>query len=732
MKVDRELLEAHNLTEDEYKRIVELLGREPNINELGVFSVMWSEHCSYKSSKVHLKKFPTKGRRVIQGPGENAGVVDIGDGLCVVFKMESHNHPSYIEPFQGAATGVGGILRDIFTMGARPIALLDPLRFGDLSDPKMRYLVRGVVGGISWYGNCVGVPTVGGELHFDESFHRNILVNVMCVGIAEKKRIFYGRAKTVGSPLFYVGAKTGRDGIHGATMASDVFDEEVEKKKPNVQVGDPFTEKLLIEACLEAMEKGLIEGIQDMGAAGLTSSSTEMANRGGRGIMLQLDKVPLREEGMTPYEILLSESQERMLIVGKKGKEMDLIRVFEKWGIDAVKVGEVIKDKRFIVYFKGEKVVDIPVSAVTEDAPLYNRKAKKPKYIDELRKFDPSSLPYLPPEEVIIKMISSAHLSSRKWIYEQYDYMVQINTVIPPGGDAALLRVKGTKKGIAITTDCNSRFCYLDPYMGGVHAVAEAARNLSCVGAEPLAITDCLNFGSPENPEIMWQFIKSVEGIAYAARILRIPIVSGNVSFYNETSGRPVDPSPVIGMVGLLEDIDRRMDCGFRERSKIFCMGRTRGEIGGSLYLKVVYNEKRGKVPRVNLEHERRLGKCLRSLIKKGLILSAHDISEGGLLGALIECSFRYPELRCGFSISLPWKGRIDFLLFGEDPGRVVVSVREDMVSSFVRECKRWKIPVYYLGEVIEGVLEVKGVFNLSFDELFKMWESSLEREVMR
>lgn len=733
MKIDRELLEAHNLTEKEYRRIVKLLGRDPNINELGVFSVMWSEHCSYKSSKVHLKKFPTRGKRVIQGPGENAGVVDIGEGLCVVFKMESHNHPSYIEPFQGAATGVGGILRDIFTMGARPIALLDSLRFGDLSDPKMRYLIRGVVEGISWYGNCVGVPTIGGELHFDESFNKNILVNVMCVGIAEKKKLFYGKAKNAGNPVFYVGAKTGRDGIHGATMASDVFDEEVEQKKPNVQVGDPFTEKLLIEACLEVMEKGVIEGIQDMGAAGLTSSSTEMAGRGGKGILIDLDKIPQREEKMTPYELLLSESQERMLIVGKKGKENELIKIFEKWGISAVKVGEVIKNRRFIVYFRGEKVVDIPISAITEDAPVYRRKTKKPRYIDNLKKLEPSSLPILPPQEVILKMLSSAHFSSRRWVYEQYDHMVQINTIIPPGGDAALLRVKGTKKGIAITTDCNSRFCYLDPYMGGIHAVAESARNLACVGAEPLAITDCLNFGNPENPEIMWQFMKSVEGIAEASRFLRIPIVSGNVSFYNETGDKAVDPSPVIGMVGIVEEIDKRMDSGFNEEgAKIFCMGKTKGEIGGSLYLKVMYNEKRGKVPRVNLDNEKKLGECLRSLIKKRIISSAHDVSEGGLAVALIESSFRYPELQYGFSVSLPWKGRPDFLLFGEEPGRVVVSVNISKLSAFKSECKKWKIPVYYLGEVSKGKLEVKDAFYFPFEELFHRWNTLLEKEIVR
>src|SRR3989442_9575330 len=581
MTITPELIASHGLTPDEYKRIKQILGREPNFTELGIFSVMWSEHCSYKSSRVHLRKFPTRGPRVVQGPGENAGVIDIGDGWVAAFKMESHNHPSFIEPYQGAATGVGGILRDIFTMGARPIACLDSLRFGQLDAPRMKYLVDGVVRGIAGYGNCIGIPTVGGETSFHSSYNGNILVNVFALGVTTRDKIFKGTASGVGNPVIYVGSKTGRDGIHGATMASAEFDEASEEKRPTVQVGDPFTEKLLLEACLEIMATDAIVGIQDMGAAGLTSSSFEMAGRAGTGLSLNLDNLPVRESGMTPYEIMLSESQERMLIVAKRGREDEVVRIFEKWDLNAAIVGEVTNDGLVRIFFHGELAASIPVDPISTEAPVYQRPLSARPLPPPLsrERVDDADL-----TEDLLHLIASPNLCSKHWIYEQYDTTVRTNTIAKPERrDAAIVRVKGTGRALAITSDVNPVYCYLDPYEGGKQAVAEAARNIAVSGGRPVAITDCLNFGSPERPEIMWQFSECIRGISEACLALGTPVVSGNVSFYNETEGRAIYPTPTIGMVGILEREDSGRDLYFREPGlDILLLGETRDELGGS------------------------------------------------------------------------------------------------------------------------------------------------------
>ena len=562
----QDLIAQHNLTGDEYQKILDILGREPNLTELGMFSVMWSEHCSYKSSRVHLKKLPTTGPRVVQGPGENAGAVDIGDGLCVVFKMESHNHPSFIEPYQGAATGVGGILRDIFTMGARPIALLDSLRFGELHSPKNRHLMKGVVSGIAGYGNCMGVPTVGGEIVFNDIYSLNPLVNVFCLGLAHQDKIFRGTAAGVGNPVIYFGSKTGRDGIHGATMASDSFDDQSEQKRPTVQVGDPFTEKLLLEACLELMERDLLVGIQDMGAAGLTSSSCEMASRAGNGIELDLTVVPRREPGMTPYEIMLSESQERMLMVAKAGKEDECIEICRKWDLDVAVVGKVTADGILRVLDQGKVVAEIPAKALADDGPRYERPFQPPAYQDMLTNLNYDAIPDVKDANVaLLTLLESPTIASKRWVYEQYDHMVRTNTTVRPGSDAAVVRIKGTKKAVAMTVDCNSRYCLLNPYEGARLAVAEAARNLVCSGAVPIGLTDCLNFGNPERPDIMWQFAMAIEGMKDACEHFQIPIVSGNVSFYNETNGLSIYPTPMLGMVGLIDDAERSMTQWFKQ-----------------------------------------------------------------------------------------------------------------------------------------------------------------------
>jgi len=735
----KEIIEKH-VSLDEYEKIVKLLGREPNLIELGIFSAMWSEHCSYKSSRVHLSKFPTKAPWVVQGPGENAGIimVDEENGICAAFKVESHNHPSFIEPFNGAATGVGGILRDIFTMGARPVACMDSLRFGELSDPKMRYVMKGVVSGISHYGNCVGVPTVGGEVYFDSCYQTNPLVNAFALGIVKKDKIFYAKAAGVGNPVIYVGSKTGRDGIHGATMASEEFSSEEEvEKKVNVQVGDPFIEKLLIEACLEAMETKGIVAIQDMGAAGLTSSSVEMASRGNVGIKLDLDKVPTREEGMTPYEIMLSESQERMLVVCERGKEKNIIEVFKKWGLDACIIGEIIEEPVIKLFWHNEKVAELPINILTDEAPVYYRPFKVPQYIIENRNYNQEALPQ--PEDlndITLKLLSSPTLASKRWIYEQYDHMVQINTVVYPGSDAAVLRVKESKKGIAISSDCNSRYCYLNPYEGGKIAVAESARNVACSGATPKAITDCLNFASPEDPEIMWQFVKCTDGMADACKILETPVVSGNVSFYNETSlengKRAIYPTPTVVCVGVLEDVEKRMTKDFKdENDVIILLGENTGNISGSEYQKLIEGEYKGTGQTVDLRFEKTLQESIVEAIQKGLIKSAHDISEGGIVVALFESAF---GKNLGFEVNLNDNIRSDFLLFGEEQSRIIISVSPEKEKEVLEFFERKTVPARRIGVVKgnKGIILHNGekVIDIPIEDAKQHYETGLERNL--
>jgi phosphoribosylformylglycinamidine synthase subunit PurL len=699
----KDLLAQHNLTDDEYKKILEILGREPNITELGMFSVMWSEHCSYKSSRVHLRKLPTTGPRVVQGPGENAGAVDIGDGLCVVFKMESHNHPSFIEPYQGAATGIGGILRDVFTMGARPIALLDSLRFGGLDTAKNRHLMRGVVAGIAGYGNCMGVPTVGGEVRFDDIYSLNPLVNAFCLGIAHKDKIFRGTAAGVGNPVIYFGSKTGRDGIHGATMASDAFDDQSEQKRPTVQVGDPFQEKLLLEACLELMANDLLVGIQDMGAAGLTSSSCEMASRAGNGIELDLTHVPRREPGMTPYELMLSESQERMLMVAKAGKEEECLRICRKWDLDVAVVGKVTGDGLLRVLDQGQVVAEIPAKALADDGPRYERPYTPPAYQDMLTNLNYDSIPDLKdPAAALLALLASPTIASKRWVYEQYDHMVRTNTIVKPGSDAAVVRIKGTNKAVAMTVDCNGRYCLLHPYEGARLAVVEAARNLVCSGAEPIGLTDCLNFGNPERPDIMWQFVLAIEGLKDACEHFKIPIVSGNVSFYNETNGLSIYPTPMLGMVGLIEEADRAMTQWFRDDGDaIVLLGQTRDELGGSEYLKVLQHREQGSPPLLNLDTEKVLQEFVLKVIHEGLVRSAHDCSDGGLAVALAECCVSGPGAAHGAVVKLELGSlRRDALLFGESQSRIILSVRPNTVEALLSHATEAGVPAVQVGTV--------------------------------
>jgi len=707
----KELLAQHSLTEDEYKKILEILGREPNITELGMFSVMWSEHCSYKSSRVHLKKLPTTGPRVVQGPGENAGAVDIGDGLCVVFKMESHNHPSFIEPYQGAATGVGGILRDVFTMGARPIALLDSLRFGGLDSAKNRHLMRGVVAGIAGYGNCMGVPTVGGEVRFDDIYSLNPLVNAFCLGVAHKDRIFRGTAEGVGNPVIYFGSKTGRDGIHGATMASDAFDNESEQKRPTVQVGDPFQEKLLLEACLELMANDLLVGIQDMGAAGLTSSSCEMASRAGNGIELDLTHVPRREPGMTPYELMLSESQERMLMVAKAGKEDECLRICRKWDLDVAVVGKVTGDGRLRVLDQGQVVAEIPAKALADDGPRYERPYSPPAYQDMLTNLNYDSIPDVKDANAaLLTLLSSPTIASKRWVYEQYDHMVRTNTIVRPGSDAAVVRIKGTNKAVAMTVDCNGRYCLLHPYEGARLAVVEAARNLVCSGAEPIGLTDCLNFGNPERPDIMWQFVLAIEGLKDACEHFNIPIVSGNVSFYNETNGLSIYPTPMLGMVGLIDEADRAMTQWFRdEGDAIVLLGKTREDLGGSEYLKVLQHREQGSPPFLSLDIEKALQDFALKVIHEGLVQSAHDCSDGGLAVALAECCVSGPRAAQGAVVKLGLGSlRRDALLFGESQSRIILSTRPTAVESILSRAAEAGVPAAQIGTVGGGRLVIE------------------------
>ena len=700
-KVTPDLAVAHGLTREEYDRIVRLIGRDPTYAELGLFAALWSEHCSYKSSRVLLRELPTQAPHVVQGPGENAGIVDIGDGLAIVTKIESHNHPSFIEPFQGAATGVGGILRDIFTMGARPIALLDSLRFGALDDPVTRHLVGGVVAGIAHYGNCFGCPTVGGEVAFAPEYARNPLVNVLCVGLVRHDRIFRGRAEGVGNTLLYVGAKTGRDGIHGATMASEAFDETSAQRRPTVQVGDPFREKLLLEACLEAFETGAVVGIQDMGAAGLACSASEMPARSGTGAEIDLDRVPQREPGMTAYEILLSESQERMLLVVARGRESEVQQVFSKWELDALSIGHVTADGILRVRMRGEVVAEVPVRALTDEAPVYERPRRRPDWLERERAFDPRTL--AEPADlgaVLLRLLAAPTIASKAAIWRQYDHMVGINTLVLPGSDAAVLRIKGTAKAVAVATDGNGRYGYLDPFQGGAMAVAEAARNVVCAGGRPLAVTDCLNFGSPERPEIMWQFAEAVRGIAASCRTLEIPVVGGNVSFYNETLGQAILPTPVVGVVGLLEDAERRATQWFKvEGDLVMLLGEPAARLGGSEYLATLHGRVSGPLAPLDLERERAIQAACLAAIEAGCARSAHDVSEGGLAVALAECCITGPR-HLGADVTLPAAGRTDELFFGEAPSRILLSVAPGERERLTQIVREWAVPLTLLGRV--------------------------------
>jgi phosphoribosylformylglycinamidine synthase len=734
---DDKVLRQHGLTRDEYQRVLETLGREPTITELGIFSVMWSEHCSYKSSRVHLKTLPTSGRRVLQGPGENAGAVDIGDGLAAVFKIESHNHPSFIEPYQGAATGVGGIIRDIFTMGARPIALLNSLRFGSLEDPLVRRTFSGVVGGIAGYGNSIGIPTVGGEIGFDESYAGNPLVNVFCLGIAKTDETVKAVAKGAGNFVYYVGAKTGRDGIHGATMASAEFDDKSAEKRPAVQVGDPFMEKLLLEACLEVMRTDALVGIQDMGAAGLTCSTCEMGHRGGAGVEIDVSLVPQRETGMTPYEIMLSESQERMLLVVKRGREVEVERIFEKWDLHAVRIGEVTTDGLLRVKNHGALVAEIPNRALTDEAPLHRRPMAVPSYIEQAQQFSLASLEAPPaPPDVFRRLLASPAVASKRWVYRQYDHMVRTNTLVFPGMGAGVVRVKGTSRALALSVDCNARFVYLDPFLGAQLAVAEASRNVACAGGHPIGATNCLNFGNPERPEIMWQFARAVEGMGAACRALDIPITGGNVSLYNETDGRAVLPTPVLGVVGLIENADAVVRRAFRaDGDAIVLLGESRGELGGSEYLKVVHRLIRGMPPALDLAREASLQRVLVRGAASGLIRSAHDCAEGGLAVTLAECCF---DTGLGAVVDVPraaseTQAFADVAaLFGESASRVLVSAGADRTAELLALAARENVSAVAIGRVggdrIRVSIDGREVLDEPLDQAERLWSTAIDR----
>ena len=741
--VTSDLVAQHGLTASEYERIVERLGREPNLTELGIISVMWSEHCSYKSSRVHLKKLPTSGPRVLVGPGENAGIVDIGGGYAAAFKIESHNHPSFIEPFQGAATGVGGILRDIFTMGARPVAVMDSLRFGLPDDPRdgvrNRHIAQGVVGGIAHYGNCFGVPTIGGECIFEPSYSGNPLVNAFALGIFPKDKIFYGTASGVGNPVIYVGAKTGRDGIHGASMASAEFDEESEEKRPNVQVGDPFLEKLLLEACLEAMRTGAVLGIQDMGAAGLTCSTCEMGGRGGSGIEIDLRRVPQRESGMSPYEIMLSESQERMLLVAEKGREEEISRIFAKWGLDAVRIGAVTGDGLLRVRNNGQVVGEIPNSLLTNDSPLYDRPAGKPwrsAPLDGPGVAEPSNREL---REGLEALLASPDICSKRWIYEQYDYMVRTNTTQGPGGDAAVIRIKDAGISLAMALDGNGRYCSLDPKEGARLAVAECCRNLSTVGAEPIGATNCLNFGNPEKPEIMAQLVAAIEGMGEACRHFQTPITGGNVSLYNETLGQSIYPTPVVGVVGIVDHMTVPLGIHFRRpgRSLVLLGGMLPGpdnraprRFGSSQYAKVVLRQVWGLPPGIDLDYEKRVQAAMREIVRQSLAESAHDVSDGGLAVTLAESSFGPAGI--GARLELHSDAPSHYLLFGEAPSRILLSVPPEDVSAVVELSSRFNVEAPLVGETdaetISVCLNDADLFTTRVDKMYEPWDTALER----
>jgi phosphoribosylformylglycinamidine synthase len=727
---DQRLYREIGLTDEEYQRVVDILGRKPNWTETGLYSVMWSEHCSYKNSKPVLRRFPTSGPRVLQGPGEGAGIVDIGDNQAVVFKIESHNHPSAIEPYQGAATGVGGIIRDVFSMGARPVALLNSLRFGELTSPRVKYLFENVVAGIAGYGNCIGIPTVGGEVNFDATYEGNPLVNAMCVGLIDHDKIQKGVATGVGNPVIYVGASTGRDGIHGATFASEELNDESEKKRPAVQVGDPFMEKLLLEACLELIDTGIVVGIQDMGAAGLTCSSAEMASKAGNGIEMNLDLVPQREAGMSAYEMMLSESQERMLVVVEKGKEAEAIAIFDKWGLASAVVGRVTDDGMLRLLHHGEVVAEVPVKTLADDAPVYHRPSAVPAYYEANANVDPVAAIPEPADanETLKALLSQPTIANKAWVYEQYDHIVRANTAVKPGSDAAVVMIRGTRKALAMSTDCNGRYVYLDPQVGGAIAVAEAARNVVCSGAEPLAITDCLNFGNPEKPEVFWQFEKAVDGMSEACLALNTPVIGGNVSFYNERSGDAIYPTPTIGMVGLIADVDHITTQDFQaEGDAIILLGETYAELGGSEYQKWATGSISGRPPHIDLAKEAAVQKLVYDAIRQGLVKSAHDLSEGGLGVALAESCFGN---EIGATVSLESDLRSDVLLFSESQSRILLSVAQEQKDAVLALAKERGVPAQVIGTTSGKrlVVNVNGteVIHAPLADLKAAWKDAI------
>ncbi|WP_440909655.1 phosphoribosylformylglycinamidine synthase subunit PurL [Candidatus Pelagibacter sp.] len=728
MDVNEQVAIDHGLKKDEYAKICELLERTPNITELGIFSAMWNEHCSYKSSRLHLKKLPTKGKKVIQGPGENAGVIDIEDDDAIVFKIESHNHPSFIEPYQGAATGVGGIMRDVFTMGARPIANLNSIHFGSTHHKKTKNLLRGVVHGIGGYGNCMGVPTIAGQTSFDSSYNGNILVNAMTLGLVKKNKIFYSKAAGLGKPVIYVGSKTGRDGIHGASMASASFDDKIEEKKPTVQVGDPFTEKLLLEACLELMAGDSIIAIQDMGAAGLTSSSIEMASKGDLGIEINLNKVPCRESKMTPYEIMLSESQERMLIVLENGKEDLAKKIFDKWNLDFSVIGKTTDTKRIELFFDDEKIANIPVNILVENSPMYDRKWKKAK-LPKKNKIPKKNLTNLKFKDVLKKILSNPNVCSKQWIWEQYDHTVMGDTIQKPGGDSGVVRVHGTNKAVAASVDSSAVYCWAHPLTGGKQVVCESWRNLISVGAKPIAITNCLNFGSPENEENMGEFVECVEGIGEASKYLNFPVVSGNVSFYNQTKEIGIKPTPAIGGVGLIKDYSKMITMEFKETGNIvLVIGKTEGHIDQSLFARNILDEKNGPPPEINLFNEKNNGETLLKLIESDLIKSAHDVSLGGIITAISKMCIKGNK---GIDIKKPKSLMNEFeYFFGEDQGRYIIEVNKDDLKKVTNLLNKNSVHFDQLGEIKEKNLTIDKKTDLSVDDL-KTFNTSWLKDYM-
>jgi len=719
--IDDKTLKEAALTRSEYERIVKILGREPNLLELGMYGTMWSEHCSYKSSKPVLRLFPTKGKRVLQGPGENAGAVDIGDGLAVVFKIESHNHPSAIEPYQGAATGVGGIIRDIFTMGARPIAMLDSLRFGDPKDKRTQYLLGGIVSGIGGYGNCMGIPTVGGETKFHNCYQGNPLVNAMCIGLVKKDGIIKSAASGEGNPVILVGARTGKDGIHGVTFASEELSEKSAEDRPAVQVGDPFTEKLLLEACLEILGTGHVVGMQDLGGGGLTCATCETSSKGNSGMDVDVSLVPRREENMAPYHVMLSESQERMLVIVRNGAEGEIKKIFDKWGLPSTVIGKVTGNGLLRIRENGKAVAEMPAKSLTEEAPVYERESRMPEYIEKLQNVDLSRISCRDVEDALLRLLESPNISSKQKIFQQYDHSVQANSVVIPGGDAAVIRIRETGKYISASTDCNSLYCYLDPFLGGLHAVAEATRNVSCAGGEPIGMTNCLNFGNPEKPEIFWQFKKCVEGLSKACESMEIPVTGGNVSLYNENEGTPIYPTPVVGIVGLGESYCTH---GFKRAGDlVVLLGVTKNEIGGSEYLRLIHSIEAGKPPELDLDLELGVQSAVRNAISQNILSSAHDCSEGGIAVALAESCIAGD---IGATIDIKSHLEPDRLLFSESASRIIVSLREDNLGLLEDITKRYNIPMQEIGKVGGDELIINDLIDISVEKLEDRWNREL------